>query len=125
MEISSYEKHQGNLNTIFTYYYVKKANMKAIYCISPTIWYSEKIKTVKRDSLKKKISDCQELRESEKYVGGVQRTFKQWNWAIWYYNNRHMTHICPSWWNVQHLEWILNFELWARLICQSRFIDYN
>ena len=51
MELSSYEKHQGNLNA---YYYVKTANMKAIYCIIPTIRYSEKSKTIKRDSKKKK-----------------------------------------------------------------------
>ena len=47
MELSSYEKHQGNLNT---YYYVKRANMKAIYYIIPTKWYSEKSKTIIRDS---------------------------------------------------------------------------
>ena len=74
MELSSYEKHQGNLNA---YYYVKTANMKAIYCIIPTIRYSEKSKTIKRDSKKKKkISDCQELREREKYVGRALRTFR-------------------------------------------------
>ena len=51
MELSSYEKHQGNFNA---YYYVKRVNMKAIYCIIPTIRYSEKSKTIKRDSKKKK-----------------------------------------------------------------------
>lgn len=51
MELSSYEKHQGNLNT---YHYVKRANTKAIYYVIPTKWYSEKSKAIIRDSKKKK-----------------------------------------------------------------------
>ena len=53
----------------------KKPILKAIYCVIPTIWHSEKAK-IWRQLKKKKIRGYQWLRDKEKWLGEAQRIFR-------------------------------------------------
>ena len=70
-ELSSHAKSRRNLKCIF----LNKISQceKATYGLIPTIWHSEKGKTVEKV---KKIGRCQGLRGRMRWIGGAWRIFR-------------------------------------------------
>ena len=73
----------------------EKKYEKAMYCIIPTVWHSEKGKTM--EIVIKSVVARSLGEEGEGDLVDRRGFLRQWSYAIWYYKDGYMSlHICPN-----------------------------